>query len=510
MTLRSARDKATLCASMAWLTLVCSPAAQAQEAAPPTTLPEQAPAETPAVPPVAEPEAPPVIEAPPPVAPAPAPVEAAAMAPAEAPAPPPPAKPEPAPAPTPPPPPPLKFGATLFTRYELRSGDLPVIGNRPLNADTIFYRTRVSITSAPLDLGGGLSSSVYFEPQASGAYDVGGDLSDIGLGLHQGFLSLMSAGYKMDIGRFELAYGDHLVLGSVPWHQTGRAFNGGRIHVASSPESAYLDLFVTLLDEGKLDGAMQQPGKSYIGSRDQYFVGAYAGLGPALGKLDLDLYLLSKISFGGPLTTVGMNDMGEMTTKTVDADPAARLTLGTRIKQSVGVLDYRLEAGIQAGAIQVDNTTAKVFAYQADGEVGVKAGSAVRLAAHGFIASGDDAKTRTNTAWDQLYPTAHKFLGLTDVFGGRSNVAGAALHATIAFSPTLKAAIDGHTFFRPEPAMGKKSYTGSEVDVGLAYAIAPSLFLKGLYGAFIPSKNGQFGTDKVQHYLEVELSQVIK
>jgi hypothetical protein len=320
----------------------------------------------------------------------------------------------------------------------------------------------------------------------------------------------MSAGYKLDIGRFELAYGEHLVLGSVPWHQTGRAFNGGRIHFARSPESAYLDVFATLIDEGKLDGATQRPGKSYIGSRDQYFVGAYAGIGPALGKLDLDIYLLSKVWFGGPLTTVGMNDMGEMTTNTVDADPAARLTLGTRIKQDVGVVDYRVEAGIQTGALQVDDKTPKVFAYQADGELGVKAGSAFRIAAHGFIASGDDPKTATNTAWDQLYPTAHKFLGLSDVLGGRSNVAGAALHATVAFTPTLKAALDGHTFFRPEPGAGKKSYTGSEVDIGLAYAIAPSLVLRGLYGAFIPSKSGPFGTDEVQHYLEVEINQVIK
>jgi hypothetical protein len=476
--------------------LVCISAAGAQEG---TSAPEQAAPEAPATP------AQPASSEPPATLPPPPALVAPALAPVAVPPPPP----EAAPA-APPPPPPLKLGAVFFTRYELRSGDLPVIGNRPLNADTIFYRARISLASAPLDLGGGLSSSVYFEPQASGAYDVGGELNDIGLDLHQGFLSLMSPGYKLDIGRFELAYGEHLVLGSVPWHQTGRAFNGGRIRVASSPESAYVDLFVTLLDEGKLDGVLQRPGKSYIGSRDQYFVGAYAGLGPVLGKLELDVYLLSKISFGGPLTTMATNDMGEMTTKTVDADPAARLTLGSRIKQDLGVLDYRVEAGIQAGALQVDDKTPKVFAYQADGELGVKAGSAVRVAAHGFIASGDDPKTATNTAWDQLYPTAHKFLGLTDVFGGRSNVAGAALHATFAFTPTLKAALDGHTFFRPEPGAGKKSYTGSEVDVGLAYAIAPSLVLRGLYGVFIPSKSGPFGTDEVQHYLEVELNQIIK
>ena len=81
---------------------------------------------------------------------------------------------------------------------------------------------------------------------------------------------------------------------------------------------------------------------------------------------------------------------------------------------------------------------------------------------------------------------------------------------TVAFTPTLKAALDGHTFFRPEPGPGHKSYTGSEVDLGLAYAIAPSLILRGLYGTFIPSKKGPFATDELQHYLEVELHQVLK
>ncbi|HET8939306.1 MAG TPA: hypothetical protein VFN67_37935 [Polyangiales bacterium] len=83
-------------------------------------------------------------------------------------------------------------------------------------------------------------------------------------------------------------------------------------------------------------------------------------------------------------------------------------------------------------------------------------------------------------------------------------------HATVAFTRTLKAAIDGHTFFRPEPGPGKKSYTGSELDVGLSYAIAPSLSLKGLYAVFAPSKGGPLATDELQHYVEVELAQTIK
>lgn len=532
MTYRVSRSSLALCGGALWvLSFGMGTATRAQEGppakpdaavtGPAPTATEPAPSGTaPALPaepspPAVAPPQPPTLEAQPDqaqLAPQPSAAPEASPSPAApeahaspAPAP---AVPEP-PAAATPPPPPIKLGASYFTRYELRSGDLPVIGNRPLNADTIFYRARLSLSSAPLELGSGLHTMVYFEPQASGAYDVGGDLSDVSLGLHQGFVSLGAPSYVLDVGRFEMAYGEHLVIGNVGWHQTGRAFNGGRIHIAQGPQSAYLDVFATLLDDGKLDGLAQRPGKSYIGSRDQYFVGAYAGLGPALGKLDLDVYLLSKIGFGGPLTTMSTDDMGEMVSTTVRAKAATRMTLGARVKQAVSILDYRLEAGVQFGAIQADAKTPSVLAYQADGEVGIKAGGALRIAAHGFVASGDDPKTSKNEAWDQLYPTAHKFLGLTDVFGGRTNVAGAALHLTLALSESLKAALDGHLFFRPEPGESE-SYAASEIDFGLAYAVAPGMSLRGLYGAFIPSEKGSFATDEVQHFLEVELAQVIK
>ena len=38
------------------------------------------------------------------------------------------------------------------------------------------------------------------------------------------------------------------------------------------------------------------------------------------------------------------------------------------------------------------------------------------MSVEGIYASGNDPATEKHEGWDELYPTAHKFLGLADVF----------------------------------------------------------------------------------------------
>ena len=509
--LLSIRTKHAFLTSTFLLALAGQVQAQATETAP--AAPEAAPAE-----PVAPVTAPAPIEAAPAEAPsavAPAPATVAATT-APAPAPEPAPAPPPAPvvavaapvAPAAPAVPPLKVGASFMTRYEARAGALPVIGNRPLNADAIFYRARLSLMPAPVEFGEGMSSTVYFEPQSSGFYLVGGDpLQDIDLNLHQGYLRLQAPCYTLDVGRFEMIYGDHLMIGNVGWNQTGRAFNGGRLHITpSGGTGAWLDLFATLNNEGTALQLDTIPlSDRNIGSLDHYLLGAYAGLGALVGA-ELDLYLLTKVWLGG--TAPGMAGAQSV-------DPAAQLTFGARVKGAAGALDYRAEAGVQFGARKGGNNPTlqpvSVFAYQADAELGVKPVKGLRLAAQGFIASGDDPETEdTVEAWDQHYPTAHKFLGLTDVFGGRSNVLGGAVHGSLAIGQSLQATVSGHLFTRPETPEGVDGYAGSEVDAGLAYALAPSTSFRGLYGVFLPNQDGSFANDLPQHFVEIELLHTIK
>lgn len=454
------------------------------------------------------------------------------------------------------------YTGSFFSRYELRQGfdNAGVQRGRFIDGDAFFYRARFGIGTGPIDLGRDIKVALQFTPQAAGVFgSLSSTIADASLGLHEGYLRAGGKYVRVDAGRFELNYGDALVLGNLDWNEVGRSFDGFRSRVSTSPTSAWLDIFATVIKEGR-----QQPVplvKAIDG--DQYLLGAYAALGPAIKPgLDLDFYLLSQIW--------GDSQKSGTTTGTYRREGAAQFTIGARAKQKIKAFDYRFEGGIQAGkrsgdlaAIAAMPTpmtmtvvkSTKVLAYQADLELGLAlvrakapapgaaapapgtppAPDRFRVSLEGLYASGNDAKsTDKNEGWDELYPTAHKWLGLTDAFvlGGqkRTNVASGVLHLTAIPVTNFTLQADGHLFARvedtagaaPAPAMPpmmalqKKGFAGSEVDIGAVYQIAKGLKARALYGVFMPSSDfyptaaatvaGVKGKDpNPVHYLEVEL-----
>src|SRR5690606_33187370 len=111
------------------------------------------------------------------------------------------------------------FTGSYFTRYEARSGydDAQVARGRFQDGDAVFYRLRLGIGGDVFDAGG-LNVGFQFTPQVSGAFGVlPNTLSDADLGLHEGYLRVSGAHARVDSGRFELNYGDSLVLGNLDW-----------------------------------------------------------------------------------------------------------------------------------------------------------------------------------------------------------------------------------------------------------------------------------------------------
>jgi len=212
---------------------------------------------------------------------------------------------------------------------------------------------------------------------------------------------------------------------------------------------------------------------------------------------------------------------------------AGETTFGARAKQKIKRFDYRVELGLQAGsrpggaptvsagvASGKEQKSQDVLAYQGDLELGVQAvPDYLRISLEGLYASGDDPNTKDkNEGWDELYPTAHKFLGLSDAFvragQKRTDVASGVLH--VQATPTKKITInaDGHIFARPEKlsATGKTGMAGSELDLGAAYTLAKGLKARALYAVFLPSDDfypvgaqlGKVSADPV-HFGEIEL-----
>jgi hypothetical protein len=514
-------------------------------------------------PPATAPSGETIIAPPPAVPPAPEP------APVEPPAPPPPPPPPivliaPAPPPQPPavavavpvaPPPPVSpawspvLSGSYFTRYELRSGydDLNISSatsrQRFLEGDAFFYRLRFGIGTGLLDLGQGLKVGLQFTPQATGTFGnltstpgAANTIIDANLGLHEGFARVQGAHARFDAGRFELNYGDGVLLGNLDWNEIGRSFDGARVRISESPTSAWLDVFATLLDEGRPDfprgGQLDtSPG---IGLGDTYLLGAYGAFGPAITKgLDLDAY--SFVRAWGTAKNLRVTPANAMS-PTYRRENATEATFGARAKQKIGLFDYRAEAGVQTGsrprAVPAVNAMTpatqtvqdvNVLAYHADLELGVSfAEDKFRVALEGIYASGDDPSTpNKNEGFDELYGTPHKFLGLSDAFAQagqkRTNVASGVLHLTAAATKTLSFQADGHIFARPERSaqfFTQRGFAGGEVDVAAVLLLAKGLKLRGTYAIFMPNSDLYHdvlpapsvakGADPVQ-FCEVEL-----
>lgn len=430
------------------------------------------------------------------------------------------------------------FTGSYFTRYELRSGydDLglssPTARQRFLEGDAFFYRIRFGIGTGLFDVGRDLKVGLQFTPQAAGVFgNLPDTITDANLGLHEGYLRVQGMHTRVDAGRFELNYGDALVVGNLDWNEIGRSFDGVRARI-SSPSDAWLDLFATMLDEGRADSPRgqildQSPGNV---QGDVYFLGAYAAFGPSIAEeLELDGYALVRTWAEAQDVRLAPNDPMSPSYR---RESAAEGTIGLRAKQKIGLFDYRFEGGVQVGTrpgrvnamampVATNAENVKVFAQHADLELGLSFAERYRVGLEGIYASGDDPSTSKNEGWDELFPTAHKFLGLTDAFvqngSKRTNVASGVLHLTAAAHKSLTFQVDGHVFYRLEesPATyGKDGYAGAEVDAAAVFVLAKGLKLRGTYGIFLPD-TGIYqdtlpvpalaqGADPV-HFAEVEL-----
>lgn len=366
---------------------------------------------------------------------------------------------------------PLDAGVSLWTRYELRDGydDLGRSRTRFLEGDFFVYRARLSLVSKPLNIGhSGFSTKVVFRPQASGFWgSLPNTVATPTLGLYEGYLRLVGPQLRLDVGRFAMNYGDALVIGDLRWHQTARAFDGARLRWGG--EGGWIDGFFTVLGDGLPSGNRS----AFAG--DVLFAGLYGSLGGLLSESTaLEPYLLSQI-------WVSEEDGG--------ARPAVQMTAGARWLQNFGTLDLRLEAGMQLGRRRLGSgANPEVFAFHADLEIGVVIRSKLRVSVEALFASGDDTTSETLEAWDELFPTTHKFLGLTDIIGIRSNVASGVLHAKYGHGAFVFK-VDLHAFLRPETGDGQAAFAGVEADINVIFKITKGMSVRGLYALFVPGSN---------------------
>jgi hypothetical protein len=361
---------------------------------------------------------------------------------------------------------------------------------------------------------------------------------DAQLGLHEGYARVQGDHVRFDTGRFELSYGDALVIGNLDWNEVARSFDGVRARLSPKPNGAWVDLFATLVDEGR-DPTLATPGNAGakgmgFGDGDAFFYGAYAALGPKITQgLEFDLYLLGS-SWHEQKNLKLVDPTNPANTTMYKRGDAHQVTAGARLKQRIKFVDYRAEAGVQAGsrlgaAPKFDATGAitsnvqssvNVGAYQIDAELGLNMlEDKLRVGAEGLYASGDKADTKhMNEGWDELYPTTHKWLGLADVLnqGGvkRTNATSGVLHLTLRPTKDLSMQADGHLFVRPQDTttptgkLVKAGPVGDEVDIQAGYALGKGLKVRALYAVFLPDKNYYPAPSTVGHIAQVQYGEL--
>ena len=378
----------------------------------------------------------------------------------------------------------IKIGLNARVRYEFfNNTDFTSTTND--TRDYVLTRFRPTFTFLPHE-----QVSLVFQPQFSAGWgevfgtsinsvnsaaanSTSGTLNDPVLGMHQAFMTYTpTEWFSMSLGRQEWAYGDQLLIGSVGWHNTGRAFDG--IKMRFSKERLWVDVIYSLLNDAE-SGAGRGACAAPCTFGDHHFGGLYASWEAAEWLKAWDFYALYRLDSA--------------------ARPRAHnyVTIGTRLKGKSNGWDYRLEATGQIGKSTATGVNANQRDYQGDLEVGYTWENAwnFRIGLEGLIASKN---------YIQMFPTAHKWLGFTDLFG-RRNVMSGIVHLSMQPSEKWKLKLDAHTIMRNSAASSlfalngttavgagasTSKFAGEEIDFAVSFHPIEMLSFSAGINSFIP------------------------
>ncbi|MGE3608300.1 MAG: alginate export family protein [Bacteriovoracaceae bacterium] len=313
-----------------------------------------------------------------------------------------------------------------------------------------FNQTRMNVS-----LKGDLADNygyVFFAPQfsrISGSTDYvsgtttvqqsSGQLYNPRLDMHEAYIALrptQDENLHLIVGRQELAYGDHLILGSVPWHRIGRAFDGGRVSYKISPRLTVDAFMMKLLENQSAPATTSTPSTTdRNGNQDTNFNGIYIYGDQGKYLTNTDFYILKKEN----------SAVGSFSDTTA---------YGLRLKSKMGEtnIDYRAESTLEQVKLLGESTLKD--AYQYDLELGYTFPFYTTRMSFEYLSSSKN--------YDQLFPTAHKFLGYADQFS-RRNIKSYVAHLSTKPNEKVTFFADYHIFQRNNNGYGAYNFGGSSV-----------------------------------------------
>lgn len=352
------------------------------------------------------------------------------------------------------------------------------------NANTMRHRARLGLGATYVDMIGGqvqLQDVRTFGEER----DTLGDFSAEGFDLHQGYLRFMPfEGFEVRVGRQEIAFENHRLIGSVAWIEQARSFDAGRVTFEQGPlkvDSFYAKVAEDAASPTDADGAP-------IFTDDRDVLAANVHFAP-FDELEVGVVFVA--DYGGN-------------------DGTRRVTIGGLLTGQAKLgLDYGAEGYYQYGRADGD---IHHRAYMAGGYLGYTVDVTTKpfLRAFADVLSGDGAPgDNTPRTFNTLFHTGHKFYGEMDYFlnlprdtsqRGLADVGG-----TLGLSPTkgMKGTVTLH-HFRTTADQGDGLETfGNELDVTLAYVPWSLFSIDMTYALFAPGDVFEAGrpNTKLEHFV---------
>jgi hypothetical protein len=287
--------------------------------------------------------------------------------------------------------------------------------------------------------------------------------------------------HTIRVGRQELAFGEQRLLGHLIWANTARSFDGARATIRGA--FGQIEAFAASVVAISPGGFDKSGGGNLVS-------GAYASFVTPLPNNSVEPYFLWRQS-------------RDVTAELGGVAPLHQATSGLRMAGRLPLtFDYSVELALQTGSVGPD----EIRAWAGHGAVGRLLGASrvTRVFGEYNYASGDaDHTDGRRGTFDQLYPTGHDKLGLSDQVGWR-NIHHA--RTGLEVRPAPKWLISGgyHSWWLASTTDGlynaggalvarsaagtPSRHVGHEIDGRVAYTYSPQLQVDAGYAHVLPGE----------------------
>ena len=363
----------------------------------------------------------------------------------------------------------IKLSGQFRTRGELGSTDFN--NDTPINRNTQL-RVRLNAAFQPAE---SISTFVQFQDSRIYGTEPNTFTNIRNVDLHQAYLQVdnfIAKKLSLKMGRMEMSYAKERLVGTVDWHNVGRAFDGTLLRYALDQRSA-LDVFGTKI--------VQRADYENPADTGFYFGGLYASHRPK-ESYRVDLYILGELN--------------RRETGSHGAD-LQRVTIGTYDTGNFNMIDYDVEAAVQFGTRYNSSTEERqrISAFMLTGAIGYTVDVAYkpRIRFGYDYLSGGEPTDENYKAFDTPFATNHRFYGLMDYFvsipfhtEGRG-LQDIVMNFEIAPNKKITVRADVHQFMPAKRIMNGDSY-GQEVDVTALYRFHEVLRFTLGTSLFIPDE----------------------